>query len=50
MEEETIATIEEFENTNFKIGRYKYNYSSISVSATSPWNREFEVRLNITLN
>ena len=43
-------TIEEFESTNFKIGRYKYNYSSISVSASSPWNRDFEVKLNISLN
>ena len=45
-----LKTIEEFKNTSFEIGKYKYNYSNVNVVATSPWNRSFEVKLNITIN
>lgn len=40
----------EFNSTNFSIGRYKYNYLGATINTSSPWNRSFEIKLDITLN
>lgn len=41
--------IKKINQTTFNIGGYIYKYSNVSVSSSKSWNRDFEVKLDISL-